>query len=366
MSALFYKTDIFKLIEKTADKDVTELLMRSEHGPARTRRRSIKEYMTAAIGEKDGLTAQELFKRLLEGMGDYLREYPAPPYCRQSLWDACDAWAGRLAAELGLTYSPKLEEELDRPACADTGIALVKALHDENGKTKSDLAAELGVSEKTVQTDLRALDPGLKKRGRKAEVLRIGGQEMRVKIECGKDPESGKLLYHTEDRLHPLVLQLNTMQLGHLLTALGRADDDEGDIVCLDLAVDVWSQLSEKGRERIREIYGARERGLSAFLDDIEGESGERASMVFRTEDEMSAELSPKHNIEHAWKAGYTVKKMTVERGGEKTVLHGVRIKWNPADRDLFRAIPADEWPNEENSVSFHIDDVRGFPEFAD
>ncbi len=99
MSALFYKTDIFKLIEKTADKAVKELLMRPGYGREYTHRRSITERMIDAAGEKDGLTARELFGVLLAGMADYLREYPAPSYRRQDLWDVCDGWAGRIAAE---------------------------------------------------------------------------------------------------------------------------------------------------------------------------------------------------------------------------------------------------------------------------
>ncbi len=366
MSALFYKTDIFKLIEKTADKAVEELLVRPKHGLVRKRLRSITERMTASVGEKNGLTAQELFNRLLEGMADYLREYPAPSYRRQDLWDFCDGWAGRIAAELGLTYSPKLEDEIDRPACADTGIALVKALHDEKGKTKSELAAELGVSEKTVQTDLRALDPGLSAVRRKPDVLRVGGQEMRVKVECVKDPKSGKRSYYTKNRLHPLILQLNTMQVGHLLTALGKKSDDEGDIVCRELAIYVWDQLSKQARERVREIYAAGDSAFSAFLDEIGEGYGERRSMPYQTEDEMRNGLDMRLSFESVWKAGVTVKKMTVKRGGEKTVLRGVRINWDPADRNRFWAIPADEWPDEEHAFEFQENEVSGYPEFCD
>lgn len=285
-------------------------------------------------------TKNRALDSIIAVMEEYLSGYPAPPVYRQKMWDTCFAWTKRIAAALGLNMPVDFEESIPRPAVKDTGIALVTALHDHAGKTKRELGEELGVSTKSIQTNLRALCPGLQEGGTPTAPLRVGGQELSVPIECDVDPKTGERKYHTENRLHPLVLQFNTMQVGELLRALNSLDEEEDNIVCREIAIDIWSQLSRPGKDRLNKIYGEYYDGFNEFTEYLEDECENRL-LRFHTEVEMTQRLTGPEQLFAVYK-GNELCTLRLIRDQKETVLRRVHVSRDFTEQDMWIAKPED------------------------
>ena len=270
MASFFNIAKIKSLLSETIDGDkvAQSMIFHGEnHG--------IVDSVIEACHMSEIKTSTELVRSIANGMGDYLRKYPAPPSYKQRLWDSCDCWIRRIADKLGVETGITFEDEMPRPVARDLGVDLIKALHDEAGKTKEKLAEELNVGSKTIQTELRALDPSLREGGADIRPLRIAGQEMHPKIEFRlqareDNPRAVERVYYMKNRLHPIALQLNTQEAATLLLALFRMNEDTGSLLSREMALDIWCQLSNYGQCRIREKYGSNDREFNAFLDEIE------------------------------------------------------------------------------------------------
>ena len=303
-------------------------------------------------------------KIIAEGMASYLRGYTAPASFKARLWDCLDGWIRRIAAELGIEGDGVFADEMERPVTTDLGVELIKALHDENGKTKEKLKNELGVGEKTIQTELRALDPSLKKSGPKIRPLRIAGQEMhpsiRFKFQAKADnPQALERVYYMPERLHPLALQLNTQQVGTLLLSLFRMNEEADSILSREMAIDIWCQLSSYGQRRIREIFGKNNGLFTEFLDDISAELQDGRLLAFHTEDEMSEDaMSPDELIMAAFKGG---KECMIEiwKDEKPFRLDRARIVMADGEADVWLAIRADEYPDRTKALRFTKAEIR-------
>ena len=297
-------------------------------------------------------------KIIAEGMASYLRGYTAPASFKARLWDCFDGWIRRIAAELGIEGDGVFADEMERPVTTDLGVELIKALHDEEGKTKAELEKDLGVGGKTIQTELRALDPSLKKSGPKIRPLRIAGQEMhpaiRFRFQAKADnPQALERVYYMPERLHPLALQLNTQQVGTLLLSLFRMNEETGSILSREMAIDVWCQLSDYGQRRIREIFGKNNGLFTEFLDDIAAELQDGRLLAFHTEDEMSEDaMSPDELIMAAFKGGKECM-IEIRKDGETIRQNNSRIVMIDGSTDTWLAIPADEYPDRTNALRF-------------
>ena len=349
------------LLEKTAAPDGLAVRMLRFH------KNSVLVSVLRAERTVPARDDAQMLRSIMDGMGDFIRALRAPPSLRQKHWDACDAWLGRIARELGAGPAPDLSENEARPLVSDTKIALIKALHSDEPKTKQELAAELGVTDKTIQTALRALCPALRRSGGSDGPLRICGQAVGVRIteetverrETEASPSYRYSAYRTPDRLHPLFLQQNTMQAAHLLRALQRGNALDKDAVCYETALDVWCQLSDEGKARIREVYCARDGALRSFIDDLDRECEEPRPIFFHTEEELRPGMSRFELLESAYKSAAAVS-LTVRKDGENVRLDNVRIRWGESGGDDWLAIPKDEWPREDNAVRFTEDEIIG------
>ena len=355
---LFYRTkDYEALLRSTASEDPRAQAILDSG-------RLLRNVQAARVS--GGQKPESVLKTIMEGMADFLKEYPAQPSYKQGLWETCKGWADRIAARLEVAEYD-FSEQAPRPVVRDTGIALVKALHPSGGKTKEELGRELAVGPKTIQTGLRALDPRLTEGGMPPAPFRIAGQEMHVRIDCRKDEITGKRWYHTANRLHPIALQLNTMQAGNLLRALQEIDagpDQAADNeVCRGIALDVWIQLSPTARARLKKIYRGRYPEFASFLDELE-DAAEEGLLEFRTEREMERELELeiRQQLELAAKGGRRCS-LTLRQEDREMRLEHVVIDWDTGD-GAYLAIPADPLPDREKAVRFRLDEVEEYLAF--
>ena len=353
MASFFNIAKIRSLLSETIDGDKAAQSMFCSGG-----NRSIAETVIDACRIGGIKTNSELVRAIANGMGDYLSKYPAPATYKQRLWDSCDSWIRRIAEKLGVEAGKALEEEMPRPIANDLGVELIKALHDEEGKTKAELEKALGVGGKTIQTELRALDPSLQKSGSKIRPLRIAGQEMhpsiRFKFQAKADnPRALERVYYMPERLHPLALQLNTQQVGTFLLSLFRMNEETHSMLSREMAIDIWCQLSSYGQHRIREIFGKNNGLFTEFLDDISAELQDGRLLAFHTEDEMSEDaMSPDELIMAAFKGGKECM-IEIRKDEEAIRLDRARIVMADGEADVWLAIPADEYPDRTKALRF-------------
>ena len=357
MSSFFNIAKIRSLLSETIDGDKAAQSMFCSGG-----NHNIAETVIEACRIGDVKSNLELVRAIANGMGDYVRRYPAPPSYKQRLWDSCDSWIRRIADKLGVEAGTAFEDELPRPVARDIGVELIKALHDENGKTKEKLAEELGVGKKTIQTELRALDPSLRKSGPKIRPLRIAGQEMHPKIEVKSEaradnPRAVERIFFMKNRLHPIALQLNTQEVGTLLQALYRNNADTKSILSYEMALDVWCQLSPYGQKRIQETFGSKDGGFRDFLDDMIAELKEGRLIAFHTEEEQRGNMSLGELVMSSFKTGDTCR-IVLKQSGKTIRIDKAKI--TPADlhENRWLAIPVEEYPDKSSAVSFSTEEV--------
>ena len=210
----------------------------------------------------------ELFYDVLEEATDYINTYPGsfPVKCKIA------RRVKELLTQVAEAESiPECIHRLDNipiPEQEDIGIEIIKSLHDRNGVTKADLAEQLNVSTKTIQTYLKRIadEPGY-------EPYRIGGQEVKVPIEHHKKEARDKdLKFYTPNTMHPLIFQSNLMEVATMLQGLCYAYNQNKNL-SLDIAITLWEQLSQYARDRIKEIFVPGDDDFEEFIDLIEEES---------------------------------------------------------------------------------------------
>lgn len=335
-------------------------MMNSENG----------RFLAAVKGEAEGKRFKnkaEMLNSIMEGMRNYILSRNTPPSVRQKLWLTCKAWVDRIADELGVDTDYSFEECLAKPIEEEPEIALIKALHTNDPKTKTDLSGELGVREKSIQSYLRRICPDLQRVGKRAAPCRVCGQELHADItettDAFIDPSNGQTIrykkYQMKDRMSPIFLQQNTMQVGHLLTALQKNSDNECDIVCRETALDIWCQLSDEVKDRIREVYCKRDPDFALFIDEIDSECEEGRLLAFHTEEALWDYMSPRNLLESAFKSGryYSFK---IKKNGAVQKLNDVRVFWAVGGGDNWIAVPGGETPESSSCTRFCSDDLHG------
>ena len=359
MKTVYTKDDLKDLLEATASQDPKALKLLSQP----MRGKTIQDYIIKEWPEKPKLSSEDLYATISEGMNNYLKGYQAPPSFRQKIWETCRNWADRIAEQTGYTPEYKFDTYAPKPVAEDTGIAVSKELHTENGVTKEDLRKNLGVDERTIRNNLRALCPELGEGNKVERPLRIGGQELKAKVDVSTD-QNGRKIYRMKERLHPLILQLNTYQVCNLLQALQLMNEIGGSNVSMDIALDIWYQLSESGKQRVIEKGSRLYSDFSTFAEELDSVSEGNTLPVFRTESELE-NISREDELSLAYKAGKPMN-FTLKRNGKRESYSHYTITDRDPKTGIWQASCATETPNQENTIFFETGDVWGYIERAE
>lgn len=252
--------------------------------------------------EEEGLD-EETLEDILRGMSEYLSHYIAIPAFKQKKWREMNQWLHKLPIDdEEIDLDSMIDELFYEPIDKDTSVYILKglqAMSAKEGKTKSELATEIGVKPKTIQIALHLMSPSLnekkkkksscvKKRSRtkEREVPRFGGQAVQVPIKYEDftqttkevDSVSGKTRvvnkrerrYYTPDSCNPIALQLNVMQVGSILKGLQLAYDSEVSRNSLLMAVNIWTQLTDHCKLRVNENVFPADKDFHDFLREID------------------------------------------------------------------------------------------------
>lgn len=209
------------------------------------------------------------YKDIVDAFADYLSTYPASPvYKDKCIRCFLEKWLKNIAKYFDEDF---LEENdyLPELSYKDKTVELIKLLHNRDGITKEELHEKLGVSEKTIQTDLRLLSPSLRKNEKKADSkssLKIGGYVVNANIHEERKSDNRKY-YYMPNTVHPIVLLPNLMQVSVLLKSLAQNKDSD---VSIYTGADIWCQLSDYCKEKIRNCFASNDENLSEFIDMIE------------------------------------------------------------------------------------------------
>lgn len=248
--------------------------------------------VTASLDDKAA------YQILMAAISKYLFRYPATTAAKQRLYQHIYAWCEDLGDRLRIPNYEMFLSDIPVPVDRDLTIPLIKELHARDGVSKAELANKYGVSEKTIQVSLRQLSGESH-----YQPLRIGGQAVSVPVFHKKEKHrDDKRRFYTPNTMSPIVFQLNLMQVEALLKSLQLSYDCDNNIP-LDLAVDVWGQLSDYAKDRICEIFGQRDPELAEFLEIVDGE--ERSDEYrFMTETEMMEDVRVSEQLNIAYKGG--------------------------------------------------------------
>lgn len=217
--------------------------------------------------------------------------YSAPFSFKQRTKGNFAAWLKRIGESYTVSNA-YIPEELTADE-EDTGIAMLKLLHAREGVTYEEIADELGIGERAIQKDLVKLSPSLYSGDKKPyPPFRLGGQPLLAEIELIQQGKSAsEKRFRTMNSVHPLVLQENIMQLGTILGALCHQYHDYEDELSPLIAIDIWSQMSEYAREKVKTYYAFDNQDLKHFIDMLEDECPDDHVCGYHTERELLNEI---------------------------------------------------------------------------
>lgn len=240
----------------------------------------------------------------------YLDGYPAVYSFKQQVKKSFLEWLSNIQELYDIGDNTASEALNTGKSERDTGVAMLKLLHDREGITYDEIKDGLGeISYRAIQKDLIKLSPSLYKGNGTPDVpFRLGGQPLIAKVEQMNPNENRAKFkrFRTLNSIHPLVLQENIVQIATLLKALSRQyfNEQEQDDVCRIIGVDIWSQMSEYAREKIINYYAFDDVVLADFIFEISNPCPDDHG-IYRTEKEMlqEVELSVNQALPYLMKA---------------------------------------------------------------
>lgn len=203
---------------------------------------------------KDTSYVPDAAKQMADGIAECLIETPCSRwlYRAQRQYDYLNQWLDQIESLLSQEGIPIHIDEDERPVCPmieDRNIQLLRLLHQD--VSKETIRQKLGLrSGRAVQDKMAALTQPQKSKG---EPLRIAGRVVYAKVaQHYTTDENGRRIkqYRTPNTLHPITLQLNVFELLTLYQALHMQNRPTGDRI----AKDIWVQLSDYARERLKNL----------------------------------------------------------------------------------------------------------------
>lgn len=206
---------------------------------------------------------------------EYSRKIYSTNYSyKQELRRRYIAWAKEIAETYNIPKEKRdikfLEEKIEK----DTVIALVKSLHDRKGKSVEEISEETNLNSRVVQKWLKKLNESTDNNQNLRETESgccIAGQPVCVKIQrIPKEEDKRTIRYRTLNTMHPLVLQENLMQVGVLLQSLAHNYVERESNISIAIGIDIWAQLSEYAREKVKEHFSVTDACLAEFISALE------------------------------------------------------------------------------------------------
>lgn len=294
---------------------------------------------------------QKAFEEIAIAFNTYWESLIGPYSYKQAQKLKLYQWLEKIQKEFSLSEPNSMEDLRVKNDEMDPAISIVKLLHSRSGITVGEIAAELGFQwPRAVQKYLRKLSPDLSEEETSEEVYepcRIGGQPVRVKIQKFRDKkEPKKIRFRTINTMHPIVLQENLMQIATLLMSLSDSYNKDNNEIAFGIALDIWYQLSEYARSKMRGCFAVRNNEFRTFLDCLDYASPKDRKKFYQTEREMvyenNLEMTIEQSIRYLMKAESRRGSITIktENGEEKQLdNYSIRVFRNDEGEEDIEAI---------------------------
>ena len=219
-------------------------------------------------------SASKKMEAIASAMGHYLKSFDAPMSVKKMLCARLHQWFLQIGRKQNID-NQELEDIFKQEADfyeSNKLIDLIKHLTPD-GVTKEFLCELYRTNFRTENNEnqKRSIMKMLQRLSSKDNPYYIGDQPVYLEIDYKKEklandeyiqdstPTSGTSRYvhryYTKDTVHPIILQANIMQVVILLSSLCCLYNSiKGAPLALDLATDIWWQLSEYGRNRLQSI----------------------------------------------------------------------------------------------------------------
>lgn len=223
-------------------------------------RDSIKNYINKTIGNSD--VREAIGAAIKESVMSYTRD-------KNTAINVYKDFVGfireKYQVNIPVVFPPAFSSDFDRQ------MYIVKELH-EKGRGIAYLEDKLWVRDRTIEEDLAKL--------RSVTGVSIMGQKISVR---GVDRQRGNIEF--ESTVHPIFLALNLTQVVVLLQGLQHMAGDEAyKEYAVKLAANIWNELSNYGRRRIKQVTDMLSMDLS-WYEELDGYNIEE---LFFTERECS------------------------------------------------------------------------------
>ncbi|HHU63109.1 MAG TPA: hypothetical protein GXZ32_02705, partial [Clostridiales bacterium] len=183
---------------------------------------------------------------------------------------------GKYQIDIPIEFPPTFSSEFDRQ------MYLVKELH-EKGRSVAYLEDKLWISDRTIEEDLAKL--------RSNDGISIMGQKLSVR---GVERQKGKIEF--ESTVHPIFLALNLTQVVVMLQGLRHMVKDRVyREYALKLSANIWNELSDYARRRIKDVSDM----LSLDLSWYEKLDRYSSDELFFTERECSYDEGPGNILDY-------------------------------------------------------------------
>lgn len=303
-----------------------------------------------------------VYEEISSAMVEYLEEFRSSFSFKQRTLEKFYNWLKDIRKQYHLDEVSLAEQDLDAKLCEkDICIAMLKELHARDGVSKKDLYTKLGEHPRSIQKNLRKLSPDLY-RGEKENIsdeaeyvpFQIGGQPVTAKIKIKKHKGDRSPYFYTPNTIHPIVLQENLMQVGTLLQSLCRNYYDFESSISIVIATDIWSQLSEYAKEKIKNIYTVQDQDFQEFVEILDDECPDDYASSYRTEREIADNegLSLEDKLRFLAKAPMRSATIIITKDDERIKIVGACVK---DYREDFVAVT----DSKRNEYEFLIQDLQ-------
>lgn len=256
---------------------------------------SFFQELEGELAGKTRVDEQEAWSSILSAMDYYICDYPGTTVDKQKVWNIFRQWLHNIAFDMRINVGWEEVDELLPPVLQkDHVIGLIKDLHYASlGPTKDELARKYHVSDRTIKDTINKLNR------RKDGELRIAGQkvdfQMVEKYEYDEREHVTRRHFSAKNTVNPVFLQLNIAQVHSLLNGLKLSYFVEGRNLSVSSAVEIWSQLSDYTKDRIRLVYCEEDAEFSEFIQIVEDEIASTTLHTYKSERDQIREedLSP-------------------------------------------------------------------------
>lgn len=302
-----FKNYIMQVLSETCpfDFDIKDKLIYGDHGSKISIRACVDGYPEDSYCDIN--SPHDVVDTIIEIFNCYVVSLPSPVRYKQRVSDMLRDWAKKIADKLGVSDYDVAGEMMEQYV-PDLTVELIKSLHfnpeDSNkGVTKQELRNKYGVSIRTIESYFSRLSGKDRKKP-----LAIAGQTVTTQVNAIESAGMASKFY-TEDTISPIFLPANITQLKTLLKGLYHESRVNEDPFAKPLAIDIWSQLSEYAKERIKKYYGRPDEKFNEFLTLVDSNCHD-IFVFYRKESDYADDMKESKNrtdqLGYIEKAGYS------------------------------------------------------------